>query len=169
VRSRGGGKGIDSISLTKLDVLDGLETIEICTGYQIGDRTVTEFPSDLNTAGTITPIYESWPGWTAPTKGAREYNQLPVEARKYVARLEEVGLSVPIVGDFHYNGHILLREFPETARLPAKYRLNPRHVGAGQHPSPNIPPHSAVPQNLDKTRRRPRGTGGARTTASAGG
>ncbi len=50
--------GIDSIALTKLDVLDGLETIEICTGYTIGDRTVTEFPSDLNSCGPITPIYE---------------------------------------------------------------------------------------------------------------
>jgi len=87
--------GIDSIALTKLDVLDGLETIEICTGYSIGDRTVTEFPSDLNTAGTITPIYESWPGWTTPTKGARTYGQLPVEAQRYVKRLEEVS-GVPV-------------------------------------------------------------------------
>ena len=63
--------GIDSIALTKLDVLDGLDTIEICTGYKIGDRTVTEFPSDLNSCGPITPIYESWPGWTTPTKGAQ--------------------------------------------------------------------------------------------------
>ena len=49
---------------------DGLDSIDICTGYKIGDRTVTEFPSDLNTCGPITPIYESWPGWTTPTKGA---------------------------------------------------------------------------------------------------
>jgi adenylosuccinate synthase len=87
--------GIETIALTKLDVLDGLETIEICTGYKIGDRTVTEFPSDLNTAGTITPIYESWPGWTTPTKGAREYDQLPAAAQKYVKRLEEVS-GVPV-------------------------------------------------------------------------
>lgn len=55
-----------------------------------------------------------------------------------VQRLEEVGLSVPIVGDFHYNGHILLREFPETARLLAKYRINPGNVGAGQHHDANF-------------------------------
>ena len=73
--------GIDSIALTKLDVLDGLETIEICTGYTIGDRTVTEFPSDLNSCGSITPIYESWPGWSSPTKGARRYAQLPPAAQ----------------------------------------------------------------------------------------
>ena len=51
-----------------------------------------------------------------------------------VARLQEVGVEVPLVGDFHYNGHILLREFPATARLLAKYRINPGNVGAGgQH------------------------------------
>ncbi|WP_293914730.1 flavodoxin-dependent (E)-4-hydroxy-3-methylbut-2-enyl-diphosphate synthase [Deinococcus sp.] len=55
-----------------------------------------------------------------------------------VARLSEVGLSVPIVGDFHYNGHILLREFPEAARLLAKYRINPGNVGAGQHHDANF-------------------------------
>ncbi|MVN89087.1 flavodoxin-dependent (E)-4-hydroxy-3-methylbut-2-enyl-diphosphate synthase [Deinococcus sp. HMF7620] len=55
-----------------------------------------------------------------------------------VARLQEVGLNVPIVGDFHYNGHILLREYPETARLLAKYRINPGNVGAGQHHDANF-------------------------------
>ncbi|GAA5512267.1 4-hydroxy-3-methylbut-2-en-1-yl diphosphate synthase (flavodoxin) [Deinococcus carri] len=55
-----------------------------------------------------------------------------------VARLHEVGIDVPIVGDFHYNGHILLREYPETARLLAKYRINPGNVGAGQHHDANF-------------------------------
>ncbi|PYE56655.1 flavodoxin-dependent (E)-4-hydroxy-3-methylbut-2-enyl-diphosphate synthase [Deinococcus yavapaiensis] len=55
-----------------------------------------------------------------------------------VRRLADVGLSTPIVGDFHYNGHILLREFPETARLLAKYRINPGNVGAGQHHDKNF-------------------------------
>jgi len=87
--------GIDSIALTKLDVLDGLEKIEICTGYTIGGRTVSEFPSDLNTCGPITPLYESWPGWTTPTKGARHYKALPAEAQRYIKRLEEVS-GVPV-------------------------------------------------------------------------
>jgi adenylosuccinate synthase len=87
--------GIDSIALTKLDVLDGLEAIEICTGYKIADRTVNEFPSDLNSCGPITPIYESWPGWKAPTKGAKTYAQLPAEAQRYIKRLEEVS-GVPV-------------------------------------------------------------------------
>jgi adenylosuccinate synthase len=87
--------GIDSIALTKLDVLDGLETIEICTAYQIGDRTVSEFPSDLNSCGPITPLYESWPGWGEPTKGAKSYAQLPAAAQRYIKRLEEVS-GVPV-------------------------------------------------------------------------
>lgn len=48
-----------------------------------------------------------------------------------VSRLHDLGIDVPIVGDFHYNGHILLREFPEAARLLAKYRINPGNVGPG--------------------------------------
>ncbi|MBB5294037.1 flavodoxin-dependent (E)-4-hydroxy-3-methylbut-2-enyl-diphosphate synthase [Deinococcus metallilatus] len=55
-----------------------------------------------------------------------------------VARLHDIGVDVPIVGDFHYNGHILLREYPETARLLAKYRINPGNVGAGQHHDANF-------------------------------
>ncbi|MBZ9712924.1 flavodoxin-dependent (E)-4-hydroxy-3-methylbut-2-enyl-diphosphate synthase [Deinococcus multiflagellatus] len=67
-----------------------------------------------------------------------------------VARLHEVGLNVPIVGDFHYNGHILLREFPETARLLAKYRINPGNVGAGQHHDANFATMIEVAKEFDK-------------------
>jgi adenylosuccinate synthase len=103
--------GIDSIALTKLDVLDGLATIEICTGYKIGDRTVSEFPSDLNSCGPITPIYESWPGWTAPTKGAQSYDQLPIEAKKYIKRLEEVsGVPVGLISTGSDRNETIIRE-----------------------------------------------------------
>ncbi|MFC4636853.1 flavodoxin-dependent (E)-4-hydroxy-3-methylbut-2-enyl-diphosphate synthase [Deinococcus hohokamensis] len=67
-----------------------------------------------------------------------------------VARLHEVGLNVPIVGDFHYNGHILLREYPETARLLAKYRINPGNVGAGQHHDTNFATMIEVAKAYDK-------------------
>ena len=87
--------GIDSIALTKLDVLDGLDSIDLCTGYRVGDRVLTEFPSDINMQGPYTPVYESWPGWSTPTKGMRDYAQLPPEAKRYVARLEEVS-GVPV-------------------------------------------------------------------------
>ena len=67
-----------------------------------------------------------------------------------VARLSEVGLNVPIVGDFHYNGHLLLREFPDTARLLAKYRINPGNVGAGQHHDANFATMIEVAKEFDK-------------------
>ncbi|AZI42267.1 flavodoxin-dependent (E)-4-hydroxy-3-methylbut-2-enyl-diphosphate synthase [Deinococcus psychrotolerans] len=67
-----------------------------------------------------------------------------------ISRLSEVGLSVPIVGDFHYNGHILLREFPETARLLSKYRINPGNVGAGQHHDANFATMIEVAKEFDK-------------------
>ncbi len=87
--------GIDAIALTKLDVLDGLDEIKICTGYRIGSRTVTEFPADLASAGPCEPIYETVPGWKEPTRGARSFHELPDEAQRYIARLEEVS-DVPI-------------------------------------------------------------------------
>ena len=87
--------GIDAVALTKLDVLDGLEQIDICTGYRAGGRTMTEFPSNLHALGPVEPIYESWPGWTSPTKGVTDFTKLPEAARRYVARLEEVS-GVPM-------------------------------------------------------------------------
>jgi adenylosuccinate synthase len=90
--------GLDGLALTKLDVLDGLERIDICTSYTCGGRTLTEFPSDVGQLARCEPVYESMPGWNAPTAGVRRFDQLPAEARKYIARLEEVsGVRAAIV------------------------------------------------------------------------
>jgi adenylosuccinate synthase len=90
--------GLDGLALTKLDVLDGLERIDICTAYRCGDRTLTEFPSDVGQLAMCEPIYESMPGWSTPTAGVRSYDTLPEAARKYIARLEEVsGVKAAIV------------------------------------------------------------------------
>ena len=90
--------GLDALALTKLDVLDGLKQIDICTSYTCGGRTLTEFPSDLSQLAACQPVYESMPGWTAPTKGVRRYEDLPDAARRYIARLEEVtGVRAGIV------------------------------------------------------------------------
>jgi len=82
--------GLDALALTKLDVLDGLDRIEICTAYRFGSRTLTEFPSDIGQLAACEPIYETMPGWPSPTKGVRRFEDLPEAARRYVARLEEV-------------------------------------------------------------------------------
>jgi adenylosuccinate synthase len=82
--------GLDALALTKLDVLDGLERLEICTAYRLGSRTLTEFPSDIAQLAACEPIYESMPGWTASTRGVRHFDALPEAAKRYVARLEAV-------------------------------------------------------------------------------
>ena len=85
--------GLDGLALTKLDVLDGLERIDICTAYRCGDRTLTEFPSDVRQLAPCEPVYESMPGWTTPTAGVRELRsaagggaQLHRAARRSVRR-----------------------------------------------------------------------------------
>ena len=82
--------GIDALALTKLDVLDGLAEVLLCSGYRTARGTVTEFPADLRALAAAEPIYERLPGWSAPTRGATRLEQLPAEARAYIARLEEV-------------------------------------------------------------------------------
>ena len=103
--------GLDALALTKLDVLDGLERIEICTAYRCGSRTLTEFPSDLSQLAACEPIYESMPGWDAPTKGARRFADLPENARRYIARLEQVsGVPAAIVSTGSDREDTILRE-----------------------------------------------------------
>jgi len=103
--------GLDALALTKLDVLDGVEKIDICTAYKCGDRTLTEFPSDLAQLAACVPVYESMPGWTAPTKGCRRYEDLPEAARKYIARLEEVsGVKAAIISTGSERDDTILRK-----------------------------------------------------------
>jgi adenylosuccinate synthase len=90
--------GIDQLALTKLDVLDGLESISLCVGYRSGDRVLHDFPADLKLLASCEPVYEQMPGWSQPTRGARSYDELPREAKAYVRRLEEVtGVPAAII------------------------------------------------------------------------
>jgi adenylosuccinate synthase len=90
--------GMDALALTKLDVLDGLERIEICTAYRCGSRLLTDFPADLQQLAGCEPVYESLPGWDQPTRGARRFSDLPDAARAYIRRLEEVsGVPAAII------------------------------------------------------------------------
>jgi adenylosuccinate synthase len=116
--------GIDALALTKLDVLDGLERIEVCTGYTVGDRRIDEFPADAASLGACRPVYESWPGWQAPTRGVTRFSDLPEEARRYIARLEEVsGVPVAIVSTGSDRAETILREDSIAARwFPAEVK-----------------------------------------------
>ncbi|MSO30930.1 MAG: adenylosuccinate synthase [Acidobacteria bacterium] len=82
--------GLDALALTKLDVLDGLPEVHLCTGYRTPNGTLSEFPADLSVLAAAEPVYETWPGWSTPTRGATRMEQLPHEARRYIERLEAV-------------------------------------------------------------------------------
>ena len=91
--------GIDGIALTKLDVLDGFETLKICVGYRSGETTLDYLPSGLKAQGSLIPIYEEIEGWPGSTRGARSFRDLPAEAVKYVRRIEElIGAPVALLG-----------------------------------------------------------------------
>lgn len=80
--------GVDFWAMTKLDVLDELPVIKICTAYRLDDGTKIEtFPSDLGVLSRCTPIYEEMPGWLTPTSHITRYEDLPLKARAYVERL----------------------------------------------------------------------------------
>jgi len=90
--------GIDALALTKLDVLDGLSEVLICSGYKTSGGTLSEFPADLRCLSGAEPIYERMPGWSTPTRGVTRFEDLPEAARRYVRRLEEVtGVDCAII------------------------------------------------------------------------
>jgi adenylosuccinate synthase len=90
--------GIDGIALTKLDVLDGLETLKICVGYRIGDRVLDYLPSSLKEQAAAVPVFEELEGWSESTASARSFKDLNANAIKYVRRIEElVGAPVALL------------------------------------------------------------------------
>jgi len=82
--------GITGIALTKIDVLDGMETVKICTGYRIGDQVYDYLPPHSADQARAEPIYEEMDGWSGTTAGARSWADLPAQAIKYVRRIEEL-------------------------------------------------------------------------------
>jgi adenylosuccinate synthase len=103
--------GLDALALTKLDVLDGLAEIQICTAYRCGSKTLVEFPSDVAQLEACQPIYETMPGWPTPTKGVRRFQDLPDNAKRYIARLEAVsGVPAAIISTGSDRGETILRD-----------------------------------------------------------
>ena len=98
VRQAGHTAGITGMALTKLDVLDGFETLKICTGYMVNGTELDYFPSNAAEQAVCTPIYEEMPGWSETTYGARSWAELPANAVKYIRRLEELtGMPVALL------------------------------------------------------------------------
>ncbi|WP_405222381.1 adenylosuccinate synthase [Lentisalinibacter sediminis] len=89
---------VAGLCVTKLDVLDGMETIRVCTGYRIGDDTIDTPPVAVDRYADIEPVYEDMPGWTESTVGITDYDALPANARSYLARIEAiVGTPIDII------------------------------------------------------------------------
>ena len=90
--------GVSGMCLTKLDVLDGLDSLKLCTGYKLHGKQVDIFPVGAEDAAACEPIYEEMPGWKYATVGAKSMDALPAAARAYVKRIEElVGVPVDMV------------------------------------------------------------------------
>lgn len=91
--------GIGGLAVTKLDVLTGMDTLKICTGYKNGNEIIRDFPASLKTLADCEPVYEELPGWKEDITTAKQFSDLPKEAQNYLNRLSELsGAPVSIVG-----------------------------------------------------------------------
>ncbi|WP_405381510.1 adenylosuccinate synthase [Phascolarctobacterium sp.] len=89
---------LDYLAITRLDILDQMPKIKMCVGYKIGDEVLKQIPASLNVLAKVEPIYEEFDGWMTDISGIREYDKLPENAKKYLARLSEVaGVELGIV------------------------------------------------------------------------
>ncbi len=108
--------GISGIALTKLDVLDGLDELKICTGYKLNGKLLRRLPAGATNQAGIEPIYEAMPGWQGSTRGARSWADLPAEAVKYVRRVEElIGCPVSMVSTSPEREDVILMRDPFKA------------------------------------------------------
>ena len=108
--------GITGISLTKLDVLDGMTELKICVGYKLDGKILKRLPAGAANQAAVKPIYESMPGWQGSTRGARSWADLPAEAVKYVRRVEElIGCPVSMVSTSPEREDVILMRDPFKA------------------------------------------------------
>jgi adenylosuccinate synthase len=90
--------GIEEIAITKLDVLDGLDEVKICVGYEINGKKIKNFPSDARTLGNVKPVYETFKGWRKKISQINSYTELPNEAKNYIEAIEDyTGVKVRII------------------------------------------------------------------------
>lgn len=93
----------------KLDVLDGLSELKLCTGYELDGETIDILPMGADDIARCTPIYETLPGWTQSTVGVTQHDKLPPEAQRYLQRIEETtGVPIHMVSTSGSGSTILL-------------------------------------------------------------
>jgi adenylosuccinate synthase len=108
--------GISGLCITKLDVLDGLPEIRICTGYKLGAETRDVLPLDADEIVACEPIYETLPGWTDTTAGLTHWEQLPINAKRYLERMQAlIGAPIDMVSTGPDRVHTILLRHPFRA------------------------------------------------------
>lgn len=103
--------GIEKVAITKLDVLDEMEKLQICTGYEYKGSVMSEFPFQTAILGECQPVYETVDGWTESTREVREFDDLPVQARGYLDRIGElVGVDIAAVSVGPRRDQVILKD-----------------------------------------------------------
>jgi adenylosuccinate synthase len=90
---------LSEVAVTKLDVLDGFDSIKVCTSYRVGDRTLSGYPDDIDLLGHVEPQYEEFDGWKTSLRSCRRYDDLPLSARHLIELVERfTGVPVSMIG-----------------------------------------------------------------------
>ena len=90
--------GITGLAITKLDVLDKLNEIQVCTGYTIDGQSIEDLPVQIRDFEKVKPVFETLPGWNSDTSGAQSWADLPATAKRYLERLAELsGAPIALV------------------------------------------------------------------------
>jgi len=105
--------GLWGLALTKMDVLSGLEEVQLCVAYELDGQRLEELPVDFEDVEKVKPIYETLPGWSEPLSGVRSFEELPANAKRYIRRIEQVsGVPVVCVSVGAERGETILLENP---------------------------------------------------------
>jgi adenylosuccinate synthase len=105
--------GLWGLALTKMDVLSGLKTLQICNAYELDGKRITELPGDYEDLARVKPLYETLPGWDEKLAGVRTFEELPENARRYVRRVEEIcGVPVTCISVGADRGETVLLQNP---------------------------------------------------------
>ncbi len=109
--------GFDTVALTKLDILDALDEIKVCTGYRLRGKECESLPAVAQELREVEPVYETLPGWNAPTEGVTELDRLPARARDYVEFISErIGVPVGLVSTGPERGQTIVVRDSALAR-----------------------------------------------------
>ncbi len=108
--------GLSGLCITKLDVLDGLTELQLCTGYRLDGELIDILPMGADDIARCEPVYETLPGWKDTTVGVTQLDQLPPAARNYLKRIEEVtGVPIHVVSTSPDRDHTILLRNPFAA------------------------------------------------------